>query len=49
MVSAASLARRPLGRIGLEVTALCAGCSSLGNMPETTTITETRSSQGKDH
>lgn len=35
MTSTTLLPRRPLGRTGLEVTALCAGCSSLGNMPET--------------
>lgn len=35
MEQTAPLPRRPLGRTGLEVTALCAGCSSLGNMPET--------------
>ncbi|GCE46716.1 D-threo-aldose 1-dehydrogenase [Thermosporothrix hazakensis] len=26
---------RPLGKTGLEVTALCVGCAPLGNMPET--------------
>lgn len=35
MVFTTLLPRRPLGRTGLEVTALCAGCSALGNMPET--------------
>lgn len=29
------LPRRLLGQTGLEVTSLCIGCSSLGNMPET--------------
>lgn len=35
MVQEPSLPRRPLGGTGLEVTSLCMGCSSLGNMPET--------------
>lgn len=35
MPSTASLPLRPLGRTGLQVTTLCAGCSALGNMPET--------------
>ena len=30
-----SLPSRPLGQTGLDVTSLCMGCSSLGNMPET--------------
>src|SRR5215831_2782809 len=30
-----SLARRPLGTTGLEITPLCIGCAPLGNMPET--------------
>jgi D-threo-aldose 1-dehydrogenase len=29
------LARRPLGRTGLEVHPICLGCASLGDMPET--------------
>lgn len=35
MVQERSLPSRPLGRTGLDVTSLCLGCSSLGNMPET--------------
>lgn len=35
MAQTALLPRRLLGRTGLEVTPLCIGCSSLGNMPET--------------
>ncbi|HET8841635.1 MAG TPA: aldo/keto reductase, partial [Ktedonobacteraceae bacterium] len=35
MAQTTSLPRRLLGRTGLEVTTLCAGCSALGNMPET--------------
>jgi D-threo-aldose 1-dehydrogenase len=35
MAQTSSLPRRLLGRTGLEVTTLCAGCSALGNMPET--------------
>ncbi|QBD76368.1 aldo/keto reductase [Ktedonosporobacter rubrisoli] len=31
------LPRRPLGKTGLEVTSICIGCASLGNMPETFT------------
>jgi D-threo-aldose 1-dehydrogenase len=30
-----ALARRPLGRTGLQVTPVCIGCAPLGNMPET--------------
>ncbi len=33
--SLSPLSRRPLGSTGLEVTSLCIGCASLGNMPET--------------
>src|SRR5579884_945702 len=35
MAQTVSLPRRLLGRTRLEVTSLCIGCSSLGNMPET--------------
>ena len=35
MAQTVSLPRRLLGQTGLEVTSLCIGCSSLGNMPET--------------
>ncbi len=35
MISTTLLPRRPLGRTVLKVTVLCAGCSALGNMPET--------------
>jgi D-threo-aldose 1-dehydrogenase len=35
MAPAVSLPRRLLGQTGLEITSLCIGCSSLGNMPET--------------
>ncbi len=33
--SLSPLSRRPLGSTGREVTSLCIGCASLGNMPET--------------
>ena len=35
MTEESFLLRRPLGKTGLEVTALCIGCAPLGNMPET--------------
>ncbi len=35
MIEEPFLPRRPLGKTGLEVTALCIGCAPLGNMPET--------------
>ncbi len=35
MTSSLPLLRRPLGNTGLEVSPLCIGCASLGNMPET--------------
>lgn len=35
MAQERALPSRPLGRTGLDVTSLCMGCSSLGNMPET--------------
>src|SRR5436190_10307722 len=35
MTESVSLAHRPLGKTGLQVTPLCIGCAPLGNMPGT--------------